>query len=107
MIHRNGLHKEGACRTDVAIRLRQAHENDRNSRLPQGAFDLRRRDGQPVTLLQDLIGCARQAIAANQKVSRATVGHMLGEQLGDGRAVGHRDVIGETSAIVIYPQYAH
>ena len=68
---------------------------------PARTFDLGRSKADPVTLLQDLIGCRRLAIDANQIVCRTALGDALLEQLRDSRAVCDLDVVREPSSVVI------
>jgi hypothetical protein len=52
-------------------------------------------------VLQHLVGRHRLAIDTNQVVCGRTIGHLVAEQLFDGRALGDFDEVGEACAIVI------
>ncbi len=64
-------------------------------------FDLGRSETDPVTLLQDLIGCRRLAIDANQIVGRTALGDALLEQLRDSRAVCDLDMVREACPVIV------
>ena len=65
------------------------------------AFNLRRRDGNAITLLQDLIRGTGLAVHADQVARRVGRTDLPLEELRDGRAFGDFRVVRETAAVVV------
>lgn len=70
---------------------------------PRGScsFDLHGSEADPVAGLEDLIGRGRLTVHANQVVTGSAMRHALREQLGDGRAVFHMNLVGESGPVVV------
>ena len=71
------------------------------SALVTRAFDLGRRDRNPIAFLQDLIRRAGLAVDADKIVARFGRTYLLLEQLCYRRAIGNVHVVGESAAIVV------
>jgi hypothetical protein len=85
-------------------------ESDQDSRSPPSANrsgDLGGGHADPVPFLQDLVGGGRKAVDADQEVVGLTVRQLLGEELGDGGALGHFDVAGESGTFVVDEENFH
>ena len=65
------------------------------------AFDLGRRDGNPIAFLQDLIRRAGLAVDADKIVARFGRTYLLFEQLRYRLTIGNVHVVGESAAIVV------